>query len=194
MAWGLAAFTALCTLAVLTPYRMQRLLTFIDPWADPYASGFQLTQALIAFGRGEWFGVGLGSSIQKLFYLPEVHTDFLFAVIAEELGLIGSVAVIAMFTFLIWRIFHLGALAAAKGQSFAAYLAYGIGMLIGCQAFVNIGVNMGVLPTKGLTLPLMSYGSNSMVITCAALGLVLRVTRETRELSGRGPRRDGPIG
>lgn len=192
ISWGLVAFAALCTLAVLMPYRMQRLMTFIDPWSDPYNAGFQLTQALIAFGRGEWFGVGLGGSIQKLFYLPEVHTDFLYAVVGEELGLVGSLAIIAAFTLLLWRIFQVAALAARKGQLYGAYLAYGIGMLIGFQAFINIGVNLGMLPTKGLTLPLMSYGGNSMLSICIALGLVFRVAREIRPAPARAVRREVP--
>ncbi|MCC7410236.1 MAG: putative lipid II flippase FtsW [Gammaproteobacteria bacterium] len=178
-AWGLVAVTALTTTAVLAPYRLERLMTFMNPWADPYDKGFQLTQALIAFGRGEWTGVGLGASVQKLFYLPEVHTDFIFAVIAEELGLAGTLTVIALFLFLIWRAFSLGARAEAAGLAFQAYLAYGIGFLLGLQAFTNIGVNMGVLPTKGLTLPLVSYGANSIVFTCMAVGLLVRAGYET---------------
>ena len=158
---------------------MQRLMAFRDPWSDPFDTGFQLTQALIAFGRGEWFGVGLGNSVQKLFYLPEVHTDFIFAVIAEELGLAGSCAVIGLFAFLFVRIVRVGRQAAEQQQPFAANLAYGVGLLIAIEASVNIGVNMGILPTKGLTLPLISYGSNSMVMICAALALVLRVSHET---------------
>lgn len=179
VAWGMVALAVLASLALLAPYRLQRLMTFLDPWSDPYDSGFQLTQALIAFGRGEWFGVGLGNSIQKLFYLPEVHTDFLFAVVGEELGMIGTITVIGLFLFLIWRIFFIGSLAQRGGQNFAAYLSYGIGLLIGMEAFINIGVNMGLLPTKGLTLPLMSYGSNSMVIICIMLAMVLRVAKES---------------
>jgi cell division protein FtsW len=181
IAWGLVASGALAALAVLAPYRLQRLMTFIDPWSDPYNTGFQLTQALIAFGRGEWLGVGLGSSIQKLFYLPEVHTDFIFAVIAEELGLAGSLTVLGAFMFLVWRIFHIGAAAHRRGDLYAAHVAFGVGLLIGLQAFINMGVNMGVLPTKGLTLPLVSYGANSMVVSFAALGLVMRIARETRD-------------
>lgn len=177
-AWALAAVAALATMAILAPYRLSRLMTFMDPWADPYDTGFQLTQALIAFGRGGWLGVGLGASVQKLFYLPEVHTDFIFAVVAEELGLAGTIIVIALFTFLVWRAFHIGARAAAAGQAFATYLAYGIALMLGLQAFSNMGVNMGVLPTKGLTLPLLSYGANSVVVTCAAVGLLARVSYE----------------
>jgi cell division protein FtsW len=185
-AWGLVALATLAALAMLAPYRLQRLMTFMDPWSDPYDSGFQLTQALIAFGRGEWLGVGLGNSIQKLFYLPEVHTDFLFAVLAEELGMVGTITVIGLFLFLIWRIIFIGSLAQRSGQNFAAYLSYGIGLLIGLEAFINIGVNMGLLPTKGLTLPLMSYGSNSMVIMCIMLAMVLRVAKESRAGLVRG--------
>lgn len=177
--WGLVAVFALGTVAVLAPYRMQRLTAFIDPWADPYHSGFQLTQALIAFGRGEWFGVGLGSSIQKLFYLPEVHTDFIFAVSAEEFGLLGTVTIIGLFAFIFWRAMYIGSQAERMGQRFSANLSHGLGLLIGVQAFFNIGVNMGVLPTKGLTLPLISYGSNSMVVTCIAIGLLLRIAYES---------------
>ena len=181
IAWGLVAVACLSTLTLLAPYRMQRLMAFMDPWADPFDSGFQLTQALIAFGRGEWFGVGLGNSVQKLFYLPEVHTDFLFAVIGEEFGLLGSLTVIAAFLFLVWRIFFIASLAESKGQIFAAYSAYGIGLLIGFEAFINIGVNIGLLPTKGLTLPLMSYGSNSLIVILIMIGFVLRVEVEARD-------------
>ncbi len=179
-AWMAAAAAVLASLAVLSPYRMQRLMSFTDPWQDPYDTGFQLTQALIAFGRGDWLGVGLGGSVQKLFYLPEAHTDFVYSVIAEELGFIGCALVILLFCFIVWRAFTIGQLAIQAGQAFAAYLAYGIGLLIGIQAFINLGVNMGMLPTKGLTLPLISYGSNSLVIMCLMLGLLLRVDHETR--------------
>ena len=180
VAWGGVAVSALAAIAVLAPYRMQRLMAFRDPWSDPYNTGFQLTQALIAFGRGEWFGVGLGNSVQKLFYLPEVHTDFIYAVIGEELGLIGACLVIGLFFLLLARILHIGGLAEDNNQPFAAYLAYGVGLLIGIEAFVNIGVNLGILPTKGLTLPMISYGSNSMVMLCVAIALVLRVSFEAQ--------------
>jgi cell division protein FtsW len=169
----------LASLAVLAPYRMQRLMTFRDPWSDPFDTGFQLTQALIAFGRGEWTGVGLGNSVQKLFYLPEVHTDFIFAVVGEELGLVGTVSVIGLFVFFVWRILHVGGRAEQAGLRFGANIAYGIALLIGLEAFVNIGVNMGILPTKGLTLPFISYGSNSTVMLCCAIALVFRVAYET---------------
>jgi cell division protein FtsW len=185
IAWMVAATAALGTLALLSPYRMQRLVSFMDPWQDPFNTGFQLTQALIAFGRGEWLGVGLGGSVQKLFYLPEAHTDFLFAVLAEELGLAGSVFVIVLYSFIIWRAFVIAGIAEQSGKMFPAYLAYGIGLLLGLQSFVNIGVNMGLLPTKGLTLPLMSYGSNSMIVSCVLIALLIRVEYETHELRRR---------
>jgi len=177
--WGFLGASALAATAVLAPYRLQRLMSFVDPWADPYNSGFQLTQALIAFGRGEWVGVGLGNSVQKLFYLPEVHTDFIFAVVAEELGLLGSGTVIGLFTFITCRALLIGVNAERAGRAFGAYLAHGVGILVGLQAFINMGVNMGVLPTKGLTLPLVSYGSNSLVVTAVAIALLLRVDHET---------------
>lgn len=180
-AWVLVAMTALFSLAVLSPYRLQRLMSFSDPWKDPFDSGFQLTQALIAFGRGDWFGVGLGGSVQKLFYLPEAHTDFVFAVLAEELGLFGSVLVIFLFCFVVWRAFVIGYVAERVGNLFSAYFAYGIGLIIGIQTFINIGVNMGVLPTKGLTLPLMSYGGNSIIVTCVLFGILLRIESENTQ-------------
>lgn len=181
LVWMFTATVALISLAILSPYRMQRLTSFIDPWQDPFNSGFQLTQALIAFGRGDWLGVGLGNSVQKLFYLPEAHTDFVFAVFAEEFGLIGSVFLILAFLFLVWRAFVIAKLAEQSGKDFAAYVAYGIGTLIGIQAFINIGVNMGVLPTKGLTLPLISYGGNSMVVSCILIALLVRVELENHQ-------------
>lgn len=184
--WGFAALTALASLSMLAPYRLARLMTFMDPWSDPFNSGFQLTQALIAFGRGEWFGVGLGNSVQKLFYLPEVHTDFVFAIIAEEGGFIGCLTVITLFVFLIWRIFHIGGQAERANLLFAAYVTYGVGLLIGIQAFVNIGVNMGILPTKGLPLPFLSYGSNNLVVTLVAIGIALRAGYEAHQ--GATPR------
>ncbi len=181
-AWVLTAVVVLASLAILSPYRLQRLMSFVDPWQDPFNSGFQLTQALIAFGRGDWFGVGLGSSVQKLFYLPEAHTDFVFSVFAEEFGLMGTTILILLFSFLVWRAFVIGHIAERMGKLFAAYLAYGIGLIIGVQAFINMGVNLGVLPTKGLTLPLLSYGGNSMIITCLLLGILLRVEVENRQI------------
>jgi cell division protein FtsW len=172
-------------LVVMAPYRMARVTSFLDPWADPYNSGFQLTQSLIAIGRGEWFGVGLGESVQKLFYLPEAHTDFLFAVLAEELGLVGVAVTLALFIALVWRSFWIAQLASRAGLKFQSYLALGFGLWLGAQALINIGVNMGVLPTKGLTLPLMSYGRSSMIVTLAWVGLLLRVYHEAMQ-SGRG--------
>lgn len=174
------------TLIVISPYRLERVTGFLDPWSDPLDSGFQLTQALIAIGRGGWFGVGLGESVQKLFYLPEAHTDFLFAVLAEELGLIGVLAVLSLYTFVVYRGMRIGAAAQRAGRSFGAYLAWGVAAWLGLQTFVNIGVNLGVLPTKGLTLPLMSYGGSSLVTTIVALALLLRVDSELRSGRGRG--------
>jgi cell division protein FtsW len=171
---------SLAGLAVSSPYRMERLTTFLNPWADPFNSGFQLTQSLIAIGRGELSGVGLGASIQKLFYLPEAHTDFVFAVLAEELGLLGVFVVIALYALVVWRAFVIARQAENAGNVFAGALAYGIGIWIGLQSFINMGVNMGLLPTKGLTLPLMSYGGSSMVVMCVAIALLLRIDGETR--------------
>jgi cell division protein FtsW len=185
LALMLAASAMLAVLAVSSSYRLRRLTTFLDPWADPFNSGFQLTQSLIAIGRGEWFGVGLGESVQKLFYLPEAHTDFLFAVLAEELGLLGVAATLLLFLALIWRVFHIARLASDAGLKFQSYLAATFGLWLGIQAFINIGVNMGVLPTKGLTLPLMSYGRSSLIVTLAWLGIVMRVYHEA-QLQGRG--------
>jgi cell division protein FtsW len=173
-----AAVFAMAALAVASPYRMQRVTGFLDPWADPFNSGFQLTQSLIAIGRGEWFGVGLGASVQKLFYLPEAHTDFVFAVYAEEFGLLGSVVLIALFLALLWRVFNLAKRAADSERFFEAYVAIGLGTWLGIQAFINIGVNMGILPTKGLTLPLVSYGRSSLIITMICIALLLRIHHE----------------
>ena len=164
--------------AAMEPYRLRRIVSFMDPWADPFASGFQLTQALIAVGRGELFGVGLGASIQKLFYLPEAHTDFIFAVLAEEFGLAGVIVVLALFLLLVTRIMIIGIMAHRKERPFAGFLAYGIGLWIGLQAMVSVGVNLGVLPTKGLTLPLISSGGSSMLMILLALGVVLRIKYE----------------
>jgi len=173
-----AAVIAMAALAITSPYRMKRLTGFLDPWSDPYDSGFQLTQSLIAIGRGEWFGVGLGDSVQKLFYLPEAHTDFVFAVFAEEFGLAGSLLLIALFLALLWRVYKLAMRAASAERFFEAYIAIGIGTWLGLQAFINVGVNMGLLPTKGLTLPLISYGRSSLIITMICIGLLLRIHHE----------------
>jgi cell division protein FtsW len=185
IAMTLFAVAGFGVLAVSSGYRMRRLKAFLDPWADPYNTGFQLTQSLIAIGRGQWFGVGLGESVQKLFYLPEAHTDFLFAVLAEELGLAGVLVTLLLFIGLIWRSFYIARLASDAGLRFQAYLAAGFGLWVGIQAFINIGVNMGVLPTKGLTLPLMSYGRSSLIVSLAWVGLLLRVYHEAM-LENRG--------
>jgi cell division protein FtsW len=177
-ALGTLAIPAIAWAAFSQDYRVKRLTSFLDPWADPFKDGFQLTQALIAIGRGEWFGVGLGSSVQKLFYLPEAHTDFILAVIAEELGFAGIVLVLALFGWLIGRGFQIGLRAVERGQRFAGYCAFGVSLMIALQALVSIGVNLGVLPTKGLTLPLISSGGSSVMMTCAAIGLLIRVGYE----------------
>lgn len=173
-------------------YRMDRVTAFMDPWADHLGSGFQLVQSLIALGRGEWFGVGLGSSIQKLFYLPEAHTDFIFAVMGEELGLVGACSVIILFGLLVWRAFQMGKAAERLNLRFYSLFAYGLGVWLGLQSFVNIAVNMGALPTKGLTLPLMSYGGSSMIVMCMVIGLLCRIHHETQldlenQLKGGSP-------
>ncbi len=173
-----AGVIAMAALAVTSPYRLERLTGFLDPWSDPYNSGFQLTQSLIAIGRGEWLGVGLGNGVQKLFYLPEAHTDFVFAVFAEEFGLFGSLVLIALFLSLLCRVFMLGIRAANAERFFEAYLAIGIGTWLGLQAFINVGVNMGLLPTKGLTLPLISYGRSSLIVAMVSIGLLLRIHHE----------------
>ncbi|WOJ98372.1 putative lipid II flippase FtsW [Congregibacter brevis] len=170
------------------PYRLQRLIAYTDPWADPFGSGFQLIQSLIAFGRGEWFGVGLGNSVQKLFYLPEAHTDFVFSIWAEETGFAGAFVLIALFLALVLRIFHLGREAQKEGQLFSAYLCFGVSLMFSGQAFVNMGVSAGLLPTKGLTLPLISYGGTSLITACVLLSMVLRVAHE-RQQPARGRKR-----
>jgi cell division protein FtsW len=169
-------------LVASSEYRYQRILGFMDPWQDAYGKGYQLSHALIAFGRGEWFGVGLGASVEKLFYLPEAHTDFLLAVIAEELGLAGVVAVVGLFALLVQRAFVIGRQALTLDRLYASLVAQGIGIWIGCQAFINMGVNMGLLPTKGLTLPLMSFGGSGIVANCVALAILLRVDYENRQM------------
>lgn len=172
------AGAGMAVLAISSPYRMERLTAFLNPWADPFNSGFQLTQALIAFGRGEWFGVGLGGSVQKLFYLPEAHTDFVYSVVAEELGMLGAGVIVLLFVLLVGRIFKIGQQAERAGMIFGAYLSYGVAIWIALQAFINMGVNMGLLPTKGLTLPLMSYGGSSVIVMIVSLALILRVASE----------------
>jgi len=166
-----------------SPYRLQRITGFWDPWADPFGKGYQLSHALIAFGRGEWFGVGLGASVEKLLYLPEAHTDFLLAVIAEELGFVGVLVVAMMFAWIVLRAFGIGKEAASHERHFAALLAQGIGIWMGVQAIINMGVNMGLLPTKGLTLPLLSFGGSGIVANCVALAVLLRIDWESRRLA-----------
>lgn len=173
---------AFAALIISSPYRMQRVVGFMDPWADPFGKGYQLSHSLIAFGRGEWFGVGLGASVEKLFYLPEAHTDFLLAVIAEELGFVGVCVVIALFAGLLVRAFAIGRQSAFLDRLFAALVAQGIAVWIGVQALINIGVNMGVLPTKGLTLPFLSFGGSGVVVNCIAMAILLRIDWENRRL------------
>jgi cell division protein FtsW len=181
---GLAVLlpVALAAILIAAPYRVQRLTNFLDPWADPLHKGYQLSHSLIAFGRGEWFGVGLGASVEKLLYLPEAHTDFLLAVIAEELGFLGVAAVIALFGWLLFRAYAIGRQAARLDRPFAALVAHGIGVWIGVQTFINMGVNMGVLPTKGLTLPLLSFGGSGIVANCIAIAILLRIDYENRRV------------
>jgi cell division protein FtsW len=178
------AVGAVFLLVQAQPYRMARLITFTDPWSDQFGSGYQLTQALIAFGRGQWLGVGLGNSVQKQFYLPEAHTDFVFSVLAEELGVVGSLCTVALFMFVCIRGMYIGLWAERAKQFFAAYVAYGLSFLWIGQFLINIGVNVGLLPTKGLTLPFLSYGGSSLVICCACLGLLLRIEWESRAALG----------
>jgi len=168
-------------LVAFEPYRLQRLTGFLNPWDDPYGTGYQLTQALIAFGRGEWLGVGLGNSIQKQFYLPEAHTDFVFSVLAEELGMIGALAAFALLIFVAVRALYIGLWAERAGRMFSAYLAYGLAIMWCGQVLINVGVNIGLLPTKGLTLPFLSYGGSSLVVCCVSLGLLLRIDWERRQ-------------
>jgi cell division protein FtsW len=172
----------LAAILVAAPYRLQRLVAFLDPWSDPFGKGYQLSHSLIAFGRGEWLGVGLGASVEKLLYLPEAHTDFLLAVIAEELGFAGVAAILALFVWLLFRAYAIGRQAARLERPFASLVAHGIGIWIGSQALINIGVNMGVLPTKGLTLPLLSFGGSGIVANCVAIALLMRVDYENRRL------------
>jgi len=170
-------------LVLTSPYRMQRIFGFMDPWSDPFGKGYQLSHALIAFGRGEWLGVGLGASVEKLHYLPEAHTDFLLAVIAEELGFVGVALVIGLFLWLVARAFAIGRQATQHERHFAALAAQGIGIWFGFQALINMGVNVGLLPTKGLTLPLMSYGGSGLLANFIALAILLRIDWENRQLA-----------
>jgi len=189
-----AGIVAVGILAVkYSDYRSARVTSFLDPWQDPFGKSYQLVQALIAFGRGELSGVGLGSGVQKMFYLPEAHTDFLFSVIAEEMGLIGVVSTIVLFALLVWRAFVIGEMAEQLNERFCAFVAYGLGIWFAFQSFVNIGVNMGILPTKGLTLPFMSYGGGSMIVMCSAMAILYRVNSEMlalKESKGKGAEYD----
>ena len=183
-----AAFMALI---ISSPYKMQRIVGFMDPWADAYGKGYQLSHSLIAFGRGEWLGVGLGGSVEKLFYLPEAHTDFLLAVVAEELGFAGVATVVGLFVLLIYRAFMVGREAMMREKYFAALVAQGIGVWLSVQAFINMGVNMGLLPTKGLTLPFLSYGGTGIIVNCVAVAVLLRIDAENRAppVASKGVRR-----
>lgn len=174
------AIAALAVMVVSAPYRLQRLTAYTDPWQDPFGSGFQLIQSLIAYGRGEWWGVGLGNSIQKLFYLPEAHTDFVFSIWAEETGFFGALLVIGLYGTLIGRILWVGRRVEREGDLFSAYICYGVALIFSGQAFVNMGVSSGLLPTKGLTLPFISYGGSSLIMSCIMLAVVLRVERSSR--------------
>ena len=188
-ALALAGVAAFAVLAWTSPYRLARVNSFLDPWSDPLNSGWQLTQSLMAIGTGHLSGAGLGAGVQKLFYLPEAHTDFIFAVIAEEAGLLGSLAVLAVFALLVARVLAVARDCAQRKRMFQAYFALGLGLCIGLQVLVNLGVNMGVLPTKGLALPLVSYGRSNLVITLVSLGILLRIGRENAALEPRSPSR-----
>jgi len=205
----LGAISLLAVIATNKSYRIERLKTYLDPWADQFDSGYQLTQSLIAFGRGEWFGLGLGNSVQKLFFLPEAHTDFIFAIVAEELGLVGAVVVIGIFVALIVNLLATAKRAMAAGAPFASYVAFGVAIMFAAQAFINIGVASGLLPTKGLTLPFISYGGSSLLVSCAFVALLLRLDwdirclmienlqpkkRTRRSLKVQEPLDDNPLG
>ncbi|MFV0477220.1 MAG: putative lipid II flippase FtsW [Parahaliea sp.] len=186
-----ACLVGMVALVFAAPYRVQRLTAYTDPWADPYGSGFQLIQSLIAFGRGGWSGVGLGNSVQKLFYLPEAHTDFVFSIWAEENGFYGSSILIGLYAALIGRILWVGRKAELAGEKFGAYLCYGIALVFSGQAFVNMGVSSGLLPTKGLTLPFVSYGGTSLIVCCVMLAMVLRIQRDLLLASAKGTGKSG---
>jgi len=171
----------LITMVITSPYRLARVTNFLDPWSDPFGQGYQLTQALIASGRGEWLGVGLGESVQKLLYLPDAHTDFLFSIYAEELGLMGVIALVLLYAFILWRCFRIGRKSLEQQQVFGGLIAYGVGICIALQAVINMGVNLGLFPTKGLTLPLMSYGGSSVLMLLITLAIVIRVDIDSRQ-------------
>lgn len=190
----LVAAGLLAALAVLSPYRMARLTTFMHPWQHAFSSGYQLTQSLIAFGRGGWLGVGLGNSIQKLYYLPEAHTDFIFAVIFEELGLVGALGLLALYVAIVWRVLSLGYQAIKKSQWFNGYFSYAIALWFTFQVFVNIGVCVGLLPTKGLTLPFVSYGGSSVLVNCFVIGFLLRISGEVKSVTVRAGRARASVG
>ena len=173
-----AGLLAIGALAYTAPYRLERLATYLDPWADPFNAGYQLIQSLIAFGRGEWFGVGLGQSAQKMLYLPEAHTDFVFAIFAEEFGFVGVLCLMSLYVLLILRVLQLGKLAIGRKNWYAAFVLIGFGLLLSGQTFINLGVNAGLLPTKGLTLPFVSYGGSSLLVCCAMIGMMLRFAHE----------------
>lgn len=185
--FGFLIFIFIIIFSLAQPYRFERIISFFDPWHDPFGSGYQLTQALIAFGRGEWLGLGLGNSIQKLFFLPEAHTDFIFSIIGEELGFVGAASVVLLFLVLVIRGLSIGNSARRKGMNFHSSLAYGISILLGVQSVVNLGVNLGVLPTKGITLPFISYGGNSLVVCLVMVAILLRIEIE----AGKEPERNG---
>lgn len=176
---GAAVVVGLAALAIIEPYRIQRFNVLLDPWNDRLGAGYQITQALLAFGRGGWFGLGLGNSVQKLFYLPEAHTDFVFAILAEELGLIGALSTLGLMSILVWRGLLIGRRAERDGRHFAAYLCYGLVLIMGLQMLVNLAVNVGIAPTTGLTLPLLSYGGSSLVVTMASLGVIARISADS---------------
>ena len=183
-----AGLLAIGALAYTAPYRLERLATYLDPWADPFNAGYQLIQSLIAFGRGEWFGVGLGQSVQKMLYLPEAHTDFVFAIFAEEFGFVGVLCLMSLYVLLILRVLQLGKLAIGRKNWYAAFVLIGFGLLLSGQTFINLGVNAGLLPTKGLTLPFVSYGGSSLLVCCAMIGMMLRFAHEFHAAAVRRPR------
>ncbi|GBK98414.1 cell division protein FtsW [Vibrio harveyi] len=185
LALMIAGIAAVVGLILVEPYRIRRVTSFLDPWEDPFGSGYQLTQSLMAFGRGEWFGQGLGNSIQKLEYLPEAHTDFVFAVLAEELGFVGVVLVLMLIFSLVLKAVYIGKRAFEEGEMFGGYLAFGIGIWFAFQTLVNVGAAAGIVPTKGLTLPLISYGGSSLIIMSVAVSILLRIDHECRLKHGK---------